>query len=41
MDQLVGEADDLVVTNYKQEFQKIESISLILIQMITDYKAKL
>jgi hypothetical protein len=36
-----NEAEKVIVDNYETEFQKVESVSQMLITMITDYKEKL
>lgn len=41
MEQLMVEAEDLVLTSYKSEYQKIDQIAGILIHMINEYKENL
>jgi hypothetical protein len=41
MEQLVAEAEHLVLVSYQSEYQKLEQISEIMIRMIQDYKEKL
>ena len=40
MEQLADEADRHIVENYESEYQKVESVAQILVQMITEYKEK-
>jgi hypothetical protein len=41
LEQLAGEAENLVLTNYQLEYQKLDQISDIMIRMIQEYKEKL
>jgi hypothetical protein len=41
MTQLAEESEQIVTKNYETEYQKIENISQVLIQMITDYKTRI
>ena len=41
MEQLVGEAENLVLTSYQSEYQKIDNIAEIMVRMISEYREKL
>jgi hypothetical protein len=41
MEQLTGEGEHLILTNYQIEYQKLDQIAEIMIRMIQDYKTKL
>ena len=36
-----GESEGLIMQNYETEYDKLETVSNMLIQMITEYKTKL
>ena len=36
-----GESEKVILNNYEQEFEKVECVSQMLIQMIMEYKEKL
>lgn len=41
MEELNSSSEQMILQNYEQEFDKVENISKMLIQMIIDYKIKL
>jgi hypothetical protein len=41
MEEHDGEIEQIILKNYEQEFEKIENVSTMLIQMITDHKERL
>ena len=41
MEQLTGEAEHLILTNYQIEYQKLDQIADIMIHMIKEFKEKL
>lgn len=41
MEQLTGEAENLVLTSYQNEYKKLDQIADILTKMIKDYKEKI
>lgn len=41
MEQLTGEGEHLILTNYQIEYQKLDQIAEIMIRMIQEYKKKL
>ena len=41
LEQLDTESEKIVMDNYEREYQKVESVAQIMIQMINDYKDKL
>ena len=41
IEQLTGEAEHLILTNYQIEYQKLDQIAEIMIRMIQEYKGKL
>lgn len=41
MEEQDGQSENTILLNYEEEFEKIETVSNMLIKMITDYKERL